>query len=820
MNDLKFALRQLLRNPGFTAVAVLTLALGIGANTAIFSVLHAVVLRPFSYPEADRIVFVSVRDRTDERTVNSISYPDLRDYREQADVFEQFGGALDASVVITGIETPVRVKGCQMSANLFGALRSPPLLGRVLNDEDDRRGAGRVVVLSHAAWVRFFNGAADVLNRSLEIEGRSHTVVGVMAPDFKFWNALVYLPLIHGVPPEIEQTRAATIGIWGVGRLKQGVSIEAANTALETLAKRLQAANPQSDPNGRPHVQTLASTVSAQLRPTLLLLFGAVGFVLLIACVNVANLLLARGASRGREITVRAALGASRGRIFGQLLMETLPLALLGAALGAALAVAGLRVILAFIPQDMIPAESNVRLSLPVLGFTGGVSLLAALVAGLLPAFQSSRLALTQGLAAGSRGTGDARSGRLRRALVVAEVALALTLLAGAGLLLRDLSRLIRIDPGIRVENLLVAQLNLPETRYGDPGRAAVFVRELTGRAGALPGVRGTGVAASAPFTSRIFSLPLLVFGRTYTRFEDLNSAIYNPVFGDPLRTLGVRLISGRWLTDQDRGGGERVVLLNEAAAKAFFPEGGAVGARVAAGVPGNLAAPGGVPAEVVDPPWATVVGVVSNTRQSGYLGEPRPEVFIPFEQSLTFGGIRNQITLLIRADGATAGLTAALRRELGALDGQLPADSIQTMTSIASDSVRPQRFVASLLGAFAALAATLAALGIYSVVVWNVAQRTREVGIRLALGAAPGAVVARMVRDGMKPVGIGIAVGLVIALLLARLMSRRLVQLPAYDPLTYALVAVLLAVIAAAACWLPARRAARVDPLVALRTE
>lgn len=820
MNDLRFAFRQLLKHPGFTLVAVLTLALGIGANTAIFSVLHAVVLRPFSYPESDRIMFVTVRDKADDRNVNSLSYPNLLDYRAQVDLFEQFGGALDGSLVVTGANEPARVKGCYLSANLFAMLRTPPQLGRTLTDADDQRGAERVCVLNHAAWQRFFAGAPDVTGRTLELDGRSHTVVGVMPPDFKFWNAQVYLPLIHGVPPELENTRPATIGIWGVGRLKPGVTLAAANARLEAIAQRIEAAHPEVDRGEYARAQPLAETVSSQIRPTLLLLFGAVGFVLLIACVNVTNLLLARGATRGREIAVRAALGATRGRIFRQLLWETAPLALLGGALGIALAVGGLQIILKVIPTNLIPAEANVRLSWSVLAFTGGVSLVAAMLAGVLPALQSSRLALNDGLKEGARGTGDARSGRMRGVLVVAEVALALTLLIGAGLLIRDLQRLVKTDPGFEVERLLVARLDLPEARYPSVGAAEVFVRDLLDRVRGLPGVRNVATARSAPFASGTFNLPMMVSGQSYQRFEDMNNITYNAISSDVVTALGARLITGRLLTDRDRRGSEPVVMLNEAAVKKFFPDGNALGRQVSPGIPSNLAAGGNVPPELVNPPWATVVGIVSDMRQFGYLAEAQPEVFVPYEQSFTFSGARNQLNLLVRTAGAPELLINSLRMELRALDPHLPTDSIQSMSSIASDSVRPQRFVALLLGIFAGVAALLAAIGIYSVVAWTVAQRTREVGIRLALGAAPGAVVARLVRQGMWPVGLGIGLGLVIALALARVMSNQLVNLPVRDPLTYVGVAIFLALIAALACWLPARRAAKVDPMVALRME
>lgn len=817
---MKFALRQLLRNPGFAAVAILTLALGIGANTAIFSVLHAVVLRPFRYPEAERIVFVSIHDRDHAENLNSLSYPDLLDYTAQNEVFEHFGGALDESVVVTEGPDPARVKGCCLSPQIFSLLRTPPLLGRVLLPTDDQRDAERVCVLSFAAWQRFLSGAPDVLGRTITLDGRPHTVVGVMPDHFKFWNAQVYVPLIHGVPRDIAQTRAATIGIWGVGRLKAGVTLAQANASLDTVAHRLAKAFPDSNRTTYAQGRPLVETVSQQIRPTLLMLFGAVGFVLLIACVNVTNLMLARGATRVREIAVRSALGASRGRVFRQLLAETLPLAVAGAVLGIALAAGGLRILLGVIPENLIPAEANVRLSLPVLAFTLVTSLFAAVLAGVLPAIQTSRLDLNEALKEGARGSSDRRGGRVREALVVAEVALALTLLIGAGLLTRDLARLIRIDPGFRVDGLVVARLDLPEVRYTEPARGEAFVRTLLERVRALPGVERVGIARSAPLSSGAFNIPLMIFGKSYSRLEDMENLNYNPLAGDALATLGARIVAGRALNDQDRATTERVVVLNEAAVKKFFTDGQALGRQVVAGIPANLAGQDSVPPELVDPPWATVVGIVSDVRQFGVLGKPQPEMYLPYEQSFKMSGSRNQMYLLVRTPGSPETAIPTLRQALRELEPNLPTDAFQTMASLVRDSTRPQRFVAWLLGIFAGVAGFLAVIGIYSVVSWTVAQRTREVGIRMALGATPTVVVSRLVRLGLVPVLLGIGLGLLIALALAQVMTHQLAEVPARDPLTYGGVALLLTLVAVVACWLPARRAAKVDPMVTLRAE
>ncbi|MFN0069774.1 MAG: ABC transporter permease [Limisphaerales bacterium] len=823
MTQLRFVLRQLWRQPGFTALAVLTLALGIGANTAIFSVVHAVLLRPFPYPDSGQIVFLSGTLRTNDSFSFPLNFADLEDFRAQAAAFEGLGGTQDEQFTVTGVTEPSRVKGAYLMPAVLELLRVPPVVGRPLLPADDQPGAPRVCVLADRAWERFFQRRPDVVGQTLLLNGNPHEVVGVMPPAFKFWDAWVYVPLVHGIPPELRTMRGVRTGMWGIGRLRPGVTPEQAAQQLDVVAGRIAAEHPAENGDATVRARPLAETVGSRIRPTLLLLFGAVGCVLLIACVNVANLLLARGAARGRELAVRAALGASRGRLAGQLLLETLPLGLLAAVVGVLFAVAGLRFLLSQIPPELVPAEADIRLSLPVLAFTAGVGVVAALLAGVLPAVQASRRAVHDALKEGARSAGGLRGAWVRGALVTAEVALALALLVTAGLLVRNLVQVARTDPGFLTEHLLVSSVQLPEARYPDPDRAEAFVRELLERTARYPGVRHAGVLTVVPMGGGSMNLPLLLDGRAYTRQDDLRSVIYNAVTPGAIEALGLRLGSGRLPDANDHAGAERVVVLNAAAARQFFGHEDPVGRRVAAGIPRALLGDRpaeGVLAAIVDPPFARVIGVVSDSRQYGLMNDPQPEIFVPFGQSFRVPPVRNGFALLLRTADDPGALAGTLRQDLRGLDPDLPLDAVRTMEAMVAETLRSTRFLVVLLGLFAAVALVLAALGIYGVVGWLVNQRTREMGIRLALGAPPAGVIGLVVRQGLRPVLLGLLLGGGLAFALTRAFASLLPDAVTADAATYLAVAVLLAAVAALACWLPARRASRVDPMIALRAE
>lgn len=823
MNLFRFLIRPFWQHPAFASVAVLTLALGIGANTAIFSVIYAVLIRPFPYPEQEKIVFLSAVLRRDPKFVNSLNHLDLQDYQRDSTSFAGLGGAQDAQLVVTGIQEATQVKGANVSPSVLELLRVPPLLGRLLLPSDDVPGATPVCVLSDRAWERFFQRNPNVVGKSVVLNGVSHEVVGVMPGNFKFWNAWIYRPLTLGVPEDLRNARGAQINIWGVGRLKSGVTREQASEDLDRIARQIEATFPMENRDLTVRVQELAETVGASLRPTLLLLFGAVGCVLLIACVNVTNLLLARGASRSRELAVRAALGATQGRILRLLLAETLPLGLFAAASGVLLAWGGLKLILAVIPVELIPAEATVRLSWPVLSFTVGVSLITSLVAGLVPAWQASRTDSADALKNGGRSVSGDRGGRVRTGLVVAEVALAFTLLIGAGLLVRSLLHVARIDPGFRVDNLVIASVQLPESRYPDPERSLGLMRNLQERVRLLPGVVSSGILGTLPMTGDNFNIPLLVEGRAYTAQDELRGVTYTTATPGAMEAIGLKLREGRFFNELDRAGGERVAILNAKAARQLFGDENPLGRKVASGVPrsalGNQEVKG-LLAVLADPPFARVIGVVADTRRYSLAAEPPAEVFYPFEQSLPVPMVRNNLGVVVHSHGNPQNVVTALRQELRTLDSELPLDVVRTMTSVIDESLRGQRFVVVLLGLFAGLALLLAALGIYSVMAWMVSQRTRELGIRLALGASPVGVIRMVVAQGSRLVLLGLLLGLGLALALSRVIASQLVHTTPHDVPTYVVAGLGLLAVALLACWIPARRAARVDPMSALRSE
>lgn len=821
MPHIHITLRQLLQRPGFSAAAIITLALGIGANTAIFSVVHAILIRPFPYPDSERIMFISASERDQTESSFPLSFPDLVDFQEQSEVFDGLGGAQDAQFIVTGDFPTARLKGAYVSPVTLNLLRVAPTFGRLFHAEEDRPGAEPVCVLSHRAWERFFSLRPDIIGSTAMLDGKPHQVVGVMPAEFKFWDAWFYVPLAHGIPSEIRSVRGVRLGMWGIGRVKPNVTAEQAELALDVVARRIEAAFPAESQNVTVKVRALAETVGGRIRPTLFLLFGAVGCVLLIACVNVTNLLLARGASRTRELAVRSALGATRFQLARLLLGETLPLGLLAALAGTLLATVGLKALLTLIPSELIPAEANIGLSWPVLGFTAGVGVATALLAGAIPAWHGARSAVAEALKDGGRsGTGLAGT-RIRSGLVVAEVALALTLLVGAGLLLRNLAQIARTDPGFNTERLLVASIQLPEERYSDPERCLTFAHQLRERIARFPQARQIGIASSVPMSDGSFNLPLLIEGRPFNR-EQIRSVQYNAVVPGTLETLGIPLVRGRHFEATDRAGGERVVILNAAAAKTFFGDEDPLGRLVTAGLPPEMAGenPSGVLKALITPPWARVIGIVRDTRQFALTMDPRPEAFFPLDQSLPVPPARNNLSLVVRTSGDPRNFAGSIRQEIQAMDPHLPLDQIRTMEAIISDSLRSQRFVVVLLGVFAAVALALASVGIYSVVAWLVSQRTREMGIRLALGAPPTQVVRLVIAQGLRPVLIGLILGVVLALGLSQILASQMANLTTTDPVTYGTTALALTLIATLACWLPARRAAQVDPLTALRAE
>jgi putative ABC transport system permease protein len=816
--DLRFALRQLAKTPGFTLVAVLTLALGVGANTAIFSVINAVLLHPFPYVDSDRLLFIG-STRKSPADFMSVTYPDYLDFRKGARSFAGLAFASGRSYALTKVAEPAIIRGAAVSASAWPLLGIPPLLGRTFTAAEDRPGADPVCVLSYATWQGRFGGDKNILGHPLTLDGRAYTIVGVMPPRFKFWAGDIWLPAGLDADTDLMRSRVLRFDSWMVGRPKPGVSIAAATAELNVIAARIARQHPDTNQGVGVSAQRLSESVAGGFRQPLLVLLGAVGCVLLIACANVANLLLARAATRQREYAIRIALGATRGRLIRQMLLESLPLALLGGVAGLLLGAWGLQALLVILPSDAVPAEAQITVNMPVMVFTLGVVVATMLAFSLFPALEGSRPPVNEALQEGSRGTAGRRTGRLRAALIVAEVTLSVTLLVGAGLLIRSLGRLDLVDLGFNPQHLLVLSVRLPTARYPTAQKAGSFFDALVDQARRLPGVRAVAAGSSVPFVGGN-NLPLLTEGRTYHSLNELKGVQFSLVTGDYFPALGIRLVQGREFTTADRAGSPPVIILNEAAVKEFLPGGDPLGKRVMLGVPANLLRPGLLPPGLNTFQWATVVGVVNDTVDFGPQSEPPPAAYLPVDQGWTLPELRDSMVVLLRTAGDPSALAPELRRMVAALDRDQPVDLVAPMGSIIDDTKRAPRFNTILLGLFAAIALTLAIVGIYGVVAWNVAQRTREFGIRQALGADSHAILRLVVRQGMRVVLLGLLLGLGGSLAATRALQSMLFGVSAFDPWTFGLVAALLAGVALLACLIPARRATRVTPMVALRAE
>jgi putative ABC transport system permease protein len=796
--DVRYATRRLLGEPGFTAVAVLTLALGIGLNSAIFSLIDGMLLRAVPYPAADRLVFLT---EWSEQVPNmSFSVADFEDLRDQSRDFESLGAVRGTDYTLTGDGEAERLDGRQVSAGFLPALGIRPLIGREIRADDDRPGADRVAVLGEGFWKRRFGRDPGVLGRSLTLDGESYTVVGVVPARFHgSWKRVDVFTSLLRLENDLggEKNRGNHPGIYVVGRLEPGVTIDRARVEVVALAERLAAEYPKSNARQSMTVAPIAEVVTGRSRPALLVLLGAVGLVLLIACGNVANLLLARGAARQRELAVRAALGASRRRVVRQLLTESLLLALVGGALGVLVAWAGMRGLLALVPASA-PGVENVSLDEGVLLFTAALSLGTGLLFGVAPAWSVSRLDPHEVLREGGRSLVGGGHQRLRQALVVAEVSLSLVLLVGAGLLIRSFLRVVQASPGFEPAGVITAEVSLPEASYAEPEKVRQFIRQTLDGVAALPGVQSSGSA-----------LPLLGGWQTSFRIEgrpepppgQRPSTDITRVSPGYFSAMGVRLLKGRLFDDRDRASTTPVCLVDETFAAAHWPGQDPIGQRI------NL---GGK-----DDTWVEIVGVVNHVKNYGVDQDSRVETYLPYTQSP-----RRSFTFVVRTSGTAVGIVDGIRSAVRAVDPTVPVFDASTLDDQLADSRAPRRVAALLTGSFAALALLLAAVGIYGVVSYSVTRRTSEIGIRLALGADPSHILRLVVGRGLALAGGGIVLGLVVALALSRLVSALLFQVSPMDPPTFSLTPVLLAATALVACYLPARRAMGVDPSVALREE
>jgi putative ABC transport system permease protein len=800
--DVRYSGRLLLKHPGFSLIAVLTLTLGIGANTAIFSIVNAVLLRPFPYHAPEQLVMLA--ESVSGQRNGSVSYPNFVDWRAQNSVFEAVSAVRpNENYNFSGAGEPERLQGRLVSAGFLSLLGVKPLLGRDFVAEDDRPGATPAVIISHEFWTRRFGNDQSIAGKQIALNNQSYTVVGVTPPGFQFGlDSDVTIPI--GLSAERFKARGADPGITVVARLKPNVSQQQAETETNVIYARLEQQYPESNTGRRAYLISLHENFVGDVRQPLMILLGSVGLVLLIACANVANLLLVRASSRRREMSVRVALGANRWRIIRQLLTESLILALIGAALGILLAHWGTSFIASQLPAG-IPRLNEASVDVPVLAFTLGVSLVTGLLFGLAPALQASRLNLTEALKEGDRGSSGGRQ-PLRSLLVIGEVALTLTLLVGAGLLIQSFRRVLQVNPGFDPQNLLTMQVSVNNS---DGHQVAAFFDQWQERVRRLPGVKATAVSNGLPL-GVANRPPFFIEGRPRPENGKEPSGIRYTVSPGYFDTMGIELVRGRVFTAQDTRDTPLVAVIDEALAQQHFQGEDAIGKRITQSSSGS--------------PSYEIVGVVRHVEHDNLDGQSSrsPQFYLNFNQ-IPVDRLPTQvrrINLLTRTNVEPSSLVAAVREQVAALNKDQAVFNVRTMEDIVDQSIAPRRFSMLLLGVFAIVALALASIGIYGMMSYAVAQRTREIGLRMTLGAQSGNVLRLVIGQGMKLALLGVAIGLVASLALTRTMKTLLFGVSATDPLTFISIALLLAVAALLACWLPARRAAKVDPIVALRYE
>jgi predicted permease len=793
--DLRYGARMLSHAPAFAAVAILTLALGIGANTAIFSVIDAALLAPFPYRNSQRLVTFKANQ----------SLPDLTDVAAQCGAFSAAGGVNVEPMDYTGDPEPRRVRAGYVNAGLFEVLDVSPLLGRVISPTDDRLNGPRNVVLSYGFWKDFLGGNPNVLGQSIPLSGNRYTVVGVMPAGFALPESDVALYVSLRVAYPEAATQRGVHFMRTYWRLKPGVSRAQAQAAMAPVDERLARLYPDEERGRHTQLVPLREWLTGDVRPALLVLFGAVGLVLLIACANFASLLLARAVSRHRELVVRASLGAGPGRLIRQALTESVMLSLLGGGFGLLLAVWGTQFLLGLKPEELARLNA-IRVDERVLLFVLAVSILTGVIFGIAPAWTAARVNVAEALKdAGRQATADRSGGRLRKLLVVSEIALALVLLVGAGLLLRAFSLLRSVNPGFDPHNVLTMQIQLPASRYAAIPKQTAFRRAVLVRLNSLPGVNAAMVS-DLPLGGNWLTHNFVIEGRPPVPVGDEPEVVSKCVMGDYFHVMRIPILDGRALGPEDREGKPLVAAVNETFVRVYFPHQNPIGARIRwARDPGP-------------PKWMTIVGVVGNVKQLSLSRPTVPAVFTPFAQSDEQW--RRWMALVLRVPTATAGLVHSVKQAIWSQDSQIPVNDIQTMNELLSVSLAEQRFNLFLSSIFAALALALTAVGIYGVIAYTVRQRRQEIGIRMALGACRSEVVRMVLGQGARLALAGAALGLVGALGLTRLMTSLLYGVKPTDVLTFAGATALLILLALAASYVPARRATRVDPMIALRHE
>ncbi len=814
--DVRYGLRKLRKNPGFTAVAVLTLALGIGANTAMFSVIDGVLLRPLPYRQPDRLAALWETVEKEGGAKWRVAPANFSDWREQNQAFEDVAAFYATSLNLTGAGEPELLRGVRATANYFTVLGVEPMLGRSFLPEEEVLGQDRVVLLGYGLWRSRFGSARDVISRTITLDGNSYNVIGVMPPGiYPAWpvasGRIIFDPshqqfwIPFAFRPEWRNSRNSHfLGV--LARLRSGVTLTQAQAQMDTLARRLEQEYPANEGEGI-LVSPLADEIVGNVRPALAILFGAVGLLLLLACANVANLLLERLAARQRETAIRAALGAGRGRTTRAFFVEGLLLALLAGALGIGLAYGGVDLLLKIVPQD-VPRLTDVAVDLRVLGFTLALSFLTSLVFGLVPALQYSRPNLLDTLKEGTRVAGpDPRRQRFQNLLVVAQVGLAMMLVIAAGLLAKSFWRLQQVQPGFQSERVLVLDLVLPRSKYREWHQVKGFYGQLLDRLESLPGARLAAIAYDHPLDTNWIDA-FAFENRAGEKPGEFHAEALRIVSPDYFRALGIDVLQGRGFTEQDVPGRPGVVLINESFAARYFPEEDPVGKRLRAPTP-SLNWGDAVP-QVFE-----IVGVVRDVTFNGIGAPTEPAFYVPAWQFP-----RQDMSVLVRTDGDPLSLVSAVRSAVWALDADQPISSIRTLESLVAANISQPRFNMFLMGLFGAVALLLALVGVYGLLSYAVARRTHEIGIRMALGASPRNILGMVLRQGLGLVLAGVGIGLAGAFALARFLESLLFGVAPTDPATFAAVAAVLAAVALLACYVPARRATKVDPMVALRYE
>lgn len=808
LKDLRNSIRSLVKHPGFTAIAVITLALGIGANTAMFTVINAVLLRPLPYRDPGRLV--TIWEESPERDLFQmpVSLANMREWIDQNHTFDQISAYTFTNLNLTGAGEPARLLTVRSSANLFPLVGAAPMFGRAFLPEEDKEGANRVVILGHGLWQSRFGSDAGIVGKSLTLNNQSYTVVGVMPAGFQFPVGFGYQGQVLNEPTALfipiaaegRETERGNYSFFAIGRLEPGATIEQAQAEISTIESRLEQQYPDSNTGiGVSLIATEEQTVK-EIRPALLVLLGAVAFMLLIACANIANLLLARAASRQKEIAIRTALGASRMRILRLLLTESLLLSLAGGGLGLLLAIWGSDALIALAPEN-IPRLNEVAVDGRVFGFTLAVSLITGIIFGLIPALHSLKPDLNSGLKEGSRGSMESPAGKRTRSVLVAlEVALSLVLLIGAGLMIKSFLRLQQMDLGFNPANVLSVDLTAAPSKYPEEHQKSAFFQEVIERTRSLPGVESVATTTALPLTVSVSGSDFRIEGRPEPEAGKemvINTSSVSPGY---FPTLDIALMKGRDFSDRDKSDAPKVAIINDQLARIYFSAEDPIGKRISFDDRQS---------------WISIVGVVGDVKRLGLDSNAQPEVYFPFPQAPT-----SSMSLVVRTTTQPLSLAGAVKNQIQLIDRDLPIDDAQTMEQLLTESNSGRRFNMLLLIVFAGVALILAMVGIYGVMSYTVAQRTHEIGIRVAVGAQSRDVFRMVIGQGMMLAMIGIAFGLVGAFALTRLMTTMLFGVEPTDTTTFIGIAVLLTVVALVACYIPGRRATKVSPLVALRYE